>query len=325
MAKNVKFNLICNGTPIRTLTDLQENFSIEDVLNHYASGMLARWLEVRGYTAHLAAVQAVTAKDELTVAQNLCEIFDVEEKDLAKKVEIREYEAKLLQQQDKVGSLKQSQQGGIDEYHTNYNNLIQKIVDNKDDISIIKECVEDLSANYKALVELDFWRLFESMYNLAPLSVWVALTDELFRDKFLSFEVGMLTQNTFTNYMACDTRYIDLTHIHKSSFKNINDISKMIGFIACNIRKKIMHFSNDTDNLRKISGIKYILTRGYDYWLPVQAEVGKKLLVIHMASDCKLKCGQNVYKDDYVNDHFLLLDSFEYNGPGNRGVFYVKA
>ena len=35
MAKTIKFNLICDNTPVRTIEDLQNNFSIEDVLNYY--------------------------------------------------------------------------------------------------------------------------------------------------------------------------------------------------------------------------------------------------------------------------------------------------
>ena len=49
MAKTIKFNLICDGHSVRTLDDLREHFSIEDVLDHHKNGMLARWLEVRGY------------------------------------------------------------------------------------------------------------------------------------------------------------------------------------------------------------------------------------------------------------------------------------
>lgn len=30
MAKTIKFNLICDNTPVRTIEDLQNNFSIED-------------------------------------------------------------------------------------------------------------------------------------------------------------------------------------------------------------------------------------------------------------------------------------------------------
>lgn len=35
MAKTIKFNLICDNTPVRTIEDLQNNFSIEDVLDYY--------------------------------------------------------------------------------------------------------------------------------------------------------------------------------------------------------------------------------------------------------------------------------------------------
>ena len=48
MAKTIKFNLVCDGNPVRTIEDLQNNFSIEDVLAYYHNGLLRRGLEVRG-------------------------------------------------------------------------------------------------------------------------------------------------------------------------------------------------------------------------------------------------------------------------------------
>lgn len=53
MAKTIKFNLICDDKPVRTIEDLQNNFSIEDVLSYYNNKLLQRWLEVRGYTEEL--------------------------------------------------------------------------------------------------------------------------------------------------------------------------------------------------------------------------------------------------------------------------------
>ena len=37
MAKTIKFNLICDDKPVRTIEDLQNNFSIEDVLEYYSN------------------------------------------------------------------------------------------------------------------------------------------------------------------------------------------------------------------------------------------------------------------------------------------------
>lgn len=60
MAKTIKFNLICDNTPVRTIEDLQNNFSIEDVLDYYRNGLLCRWLKVRGYEEELKKVEEIS-------------------------------------------------------------------------------------------------------------------------------------------------------------------------------------------------------------------------------------------------------------------------
>lgn len=62
MAKTIKFNLICDNKPIRTIEDLRENFSIEDVLEYYNNGLLQRWLLVRGYDEYLREVKNINRK-----------------------------------------------------------------------------------------------------------------------------------------------------------------------------------------------------------------------------------------------------------------------
>ncbi len=54
MAKTIKFNLICDDTPVRTIEDLRENFSIEDVLMYYRNGLLERWLRKYENTLRMA-------------------------------------------------------------------------------------------------------------------------------------------------------------------------------------------------------------------------------------------------------------------------------
>lgn len=44
MAKTIKFNLICDGDPVRTIEDLQNHFSVEDLLDYYEKGLLAKRL-----------------------------------------------------------------------------------------------------------------------------------------------------------------------------------------------------------------------------------------------------------------------------------------
>lgn len=40
MAKTIKFNLICDGYPARTIEDLQDHFSVEDLLDYYEKGLM---------------------------------------------------------------------------------------------------------------------------------------------------------------------------------------------------------------------------------------------------------------------------------------------
>ena len=94
MAKTIKFNLICDDKPVRTIEDLQENFSIEDVLKYYQNGLLLRWLEVRGYESEYKKVSDISEIEALEIVKELIKIFDVEADE--KKVEEGVYMLQFL-------------------------------------------------------------------------------------------------------------------------------------------------------------------------------------------------------------------------------------
>lgn len=77
MAKTIKFNLICDQKPVRTIEDLQQNFSIEDILAYYHNGLLIRWLKVRGYAEELKKVTAIVETEDIGIIKKLIEIFGV--------------------------------------------------------------------------------------------------------------------------------------------------------------------------------------------------------------------------------------------------------
>ncbi|MBQ6114616.1 MAG: hypothetical protein IJL11_04495 [Synergistaceae bacterium] len=77
MAKTIKFSLICDGKPIRTLDDLRNNFSVEDVLSYFQNGLLKRWLNVKGFSEELKKVSAITSRDEIEIITALIQIFGI--------------------------------------------------------------------------------------------------------------------------------------------------------------------------------------------------------------------------------------------------------
>lgn len=77
MAKNIKFNLPVGDKKITTLEALQENFYLDEVLDHYHSGFLAKWLLSSGFQHEYEQVSALDAKDNVSLSLELAKIFNV--------------------------------------------------------------------------------------------------------------------------------------------------------------------------------------------------------------------------------------------------------
>lgn len=78
MAKKIRFPLkMKNGTDVRTLDELKENFDLESVLGYFTDGRLATWLSDRYYDEKAEAVAALSA-DTPDLNAKLCEILEIE-------------------------------------------------------------------------------------------------------------------------------------------------------------------------------------------------------------------------------------------------------
>lgn len=78
MTKKIRFPLdMGNGVEVRTLEELQENFSLEKVLGYYADGKLIAWLRDR-YMDDIADALEKLDKNAIDFYEKICEIFGVE-------------------------------------------------------------------------------------------------------------------------------------------------------------------------------------------------------------------------------------------------------
>lgn len=78
MAKKIRFPLVMgNGIEVRTLEELQENFSIEKVLAYYTDGKLITWLRDR-YLDDIADAISELNKDDPDFTLKICNAFGVE-------------------------------------------------------------------------------------------------------------------------------------------------------------------------------------------------------------------------------------------------------
>lgn len=162
MAKTIKFNLVCDGASVRTLEDLRNHFSMEDMLAYYENRLLHRWLAVRGYKEELEKVEQITTEDDLQRIIELINIFKVETD--PKVIEANTYilsykkERKLLAEQ--YEALNGAVLKVIDEYHQKYQQLVEGIIKNRENVAYIKAAVKEIADNYWGLFEMDYRNLF---------------------------------------------------------------------------------------------------------------------------------------------------------------------
>lgn len=193
MAKTIKFNLICDGYPVRTVEDLQNHFSVEDVLDYYQNGLLQRWLRVRGYERELMDVSDITSKEPMEIVKQLIRIFDVAADEEVVEEEIymlqflRERDARLARYEQRsyhAGSILQG-------YSDRYNQLINTIRANPTNSSLIKACLKEISMDFSWIFRLDHRRFFyAALYDQSPLIIMCLLMSEGFRRYYLPEEVS---------------------------------------------------------------------------------------------------------------------------------------
>jgi hypothetical protein len=80
MAKLIRFDLPMNGKKVKDLDELRDNITVE-ILDHYKTSLLAKWLQVRGRNEELVALEQITASDDVSLLKSICELFDIDADD----------------------------------------------------------------------------------------------------------------------------------------------------------------------------------------------------------------------------------------------------
>ncbi len=75
--KLIKFDLPMNGKKVKDLEELTDNMTVE-ILAHYKSGLLGRWLKVRQYENELSMIEQFAELDEPVLLKSLCDVFGIE-------------------------------------------------------------------------------------------------------------------------------------------------------------------------------------------------------------------------------------------------------
>ncbi len=304
MAKTIKFNLICDDKPVRTIEDLQNNFSIEDVLEYYNNKLLHRWLEVRGCSDELGKISAITSEKPLEIIKELIIIFNVASNE--KKIEEAVYMLEYLDERKELCDIYSKNdfktKSLIDDYQTGYKQLVDGILENPEDVARIKANIAEMVTNYKWVMNLNHRELFWTLNDKSVLAVMCLLMNENLREYYVPIESktedGVVTKDIDTN---ADKRNI------------FNAISRLI---------KTSDFSTKLgDNLITFTGI----TDGY--WKDLESK-GKKFMIISMGAGDFVRSagvsGGDLSNVD-VTDKFVIVDGIDYkSNSSTRQLLYME-
>ncbi len=316
MAKTIKFNLICDEHPIRTIEELQQNFSIEDVLAYFNQGILERWLDVRGYVKEKKAVSKIDKNlDKLEQVSELIKIFNVE-KDSQKiddAIYNLYYEERKKSDLTKYNRLEYESKSVVNDYFSNYEVLVNKIVEDPTNAALIKVNVKAVLEDYESIFNKDFRALFNRLINTSPLAILYLLSNEKARLCYLPVtiqedgkDISDITKNYDKNqmYEQIKQTFYDMYY---SSLRGVNEKTKSV------LGAKLKFYSKNTEG----------------HFYPVEPE-GKKIMVIYISENVKVMSPIGGYdKNPFgseINGKFEILDGIQFssNSTSSNVLYYME-
>lgn len=304
MAKTIKFNLICDDKPIRTIEDLQENFVIEDVLEYYNNKLLHKWLEVRGYTKELEQVNLITVDEPINVVKELIRIFNVvnDIKVVEESVYILNYLNERKALYDIYVSNKFKAEEIIDDYMNGYRAIKQEIIETCDDVAKIKAKISEIAVNYSWAFELDHRDFFWELADENILAIMCLLMNEDTRDYF------MPVPDEDDNEYQFD---IDWNDDKKGMYEYICELDKKTDYLKTQLGDHLLAFSGITDG----------------YWKDLKSK-DKQYMIINIGlGDYVRSAGRTgeEFSKGQIQDIFRILDGIDYkSNSATRTLYYME-
>ena len=348
MAKTIKFNLILDNKPVRTIEELQENFCIDDIQEFYENGLLQKWLKVRGYDEYLKKVDEINDKKNAII--ELVKIFGIEsDTDIEEAIRSLKYWVERKTKFEELHNKDKKSKEIISNYHKCYDEIKDVLKAKKDDFAFIKSVVRDISKNYYNLIKIDFDNFFDEMSKESPLSLFAAMMDEdgglryLFKERHKN-KLFQLIPSENKEYQNNDDwgKWIKVTNRHVVIKMTYND-SKSLKIREAEGKTEYRTL-NEVKGKEFEHGFEFYSNSYHDYVVydetvgfPVKTYCGetigleeksKKVMILSIPKSTSIstqKDAKREFKDDEVNGKFIILDGLFYKSKNNKeSIIYME-
>ncbi|WP_086246055.1 hypothetical protein [Campylobacter devanensis] len=332
MAKKIKFNLHVNGVGVSSLEGLQDNFNIEDIMEHFKSGLLMRWLDVQGLETELKELKKLDQNSD-NLAQSILKIFDMDHLDkndlkiTLADINYKEYKENLLKTNE---NLEKNAKSFLREYHDKFRNIIWDIIKNSENVEKIKSNLKIIENDYFDLFLLQFQTLVSVFKTNAPLALIFGLGTEKIRKMLLAY-INIEEAGDHNKYCYIGDEEIDVDDETKEYLKSIN--LKPIDYLSYRYfeaiskvvyDKMIFDYGELGDVIKSFEGS----TDGL--WRDLVAR-NKRVLVLGISSSAKAsripKDGETneALGEEEINGQFIILNGLNFQSSNNNAyIVYVE-
>lgn len=316
MAKTIKFNLKCDNASVRTLDDLREHFCIQDILDYFKNGLLARWLNVHGYKDELEKLSNIQSTTDEDLVVQIATVLDVEcdENIIKESLAIIEYEkdSNKIHQQYAAGLEKENE--FLKEYQNRYEALLKEIIENKDDYSKIKAATKSLVKNFSWMLNLNYERLFYKMVDQAPLALFCFISIKELRKYYVP---EMSSDSDGTEAWDIDIDYGE----DLNKFRYFETKRNMYKVLCDLVKSKNQLSSLLGDNLKVYS------SNTQRYWKDIEPDDSKKYLILAMEQGAMVRALKDQNEElrcADINEKFVVLKGIDYKNNTSSKLFYME-
>lgn len=202
--KAIKFNIVVNDTVIRSLEQLKNNFNIDDVYELYTKGILQKWLLLKNEQQLAEQLDAIQSTDIKEVISDILMLFEYDKAEVENCSFAFVYRSEYKEKINEFMQGAQKYESTINEYHTDYNYLKQKLSNpqlfidyvphNEDDedfeeseeyhiqkakeFSLVKTTVNEIADHYLQLFKLDVVSFFDEYMDDMPIVIMACMMNK---------------------------------------------------------------------------------------------------------------------------------------------------
>lgn len=303
MAKTIKFNLVCDNHQVRTLEDLRNYFSIEDVLQYYKDKILEKWLDVRGYNDELEAVRLIKLTNPNDIIKALVRVFNVEidEQKIDYVTSVLEYREKRVIADRNCVDRENLSHELLANYFLKYEELKNEIKNDPFSKSKIQAIIHEIEMQYQQVFDMDYRKFFYDIRDVSPIAILCLLMNSFTRKYYIVDDIS--------NVNLSSLRSDDMNHMVKWIKERFSDENFLNG-----LGDNVIKFEKKTESR----------------WITLEKD--KRCLVILLKQ--KYNTTSAISNEDSnieyldlqkVNGKFPILKGLQYQSSAeNNTLYYIE-